>query len=146
RYFEAAADLMLPHIAGRPLSIVRAPDGINGQLFYQRHILPGMKFVHPIRAKGEVKPYLFVDDLKGLMELAQFGVTEMHPWGCLPNDPETPEILIFDLDPEEGLPFAHVIDAAKELRERLHACGLGTFVKTTGGKGIHVVTAIKGTP
>ncbi len=145
-YFEAAADLMLPHIAGRPLSIVRAPDGINGQLFYQRHILPGMKFVHPIRAKGEVKPYLFVDDLKGLLELAQFGVTEMHPWGCLPNDPETPEILIFDIDPEEGLPFARVIDAAKELRERLQACGLATFVKTTGGKGIHVVTAIKGTP
>jgi bifunctional non-homologous end joining protein LigD len=143
-YLEAVADMMLPHIAGRPISIVRAPDGINGQIFFQRHMLPGMKHTRPIRTVGEPKPYIMVEDLKGLMELAQFAVTEIHPWGVKPHEPGTPEILIFDLDPEEGLPFARVIDAAKEMRERVEAVGLEAFIKTTGGKGLHVVTPIKG--
>jgi bifunctional non-homologous end joining protein LigD len=81
-----------------------------------------------------------------LVALAQAAVLEIHPWGCKPNDPETPERLIFDLDPAPDVPFERVMDAAKEMREVLTACGLTPFVKTTGGKGIHVVVAIKGTP
>ena len=146
KYYEAVAHLLLPHIAGRPISIVRAPDGITGERFFQRHVLPGVSEARPVRVRGEVKPYLMIDSEKGIVQLAQVGVLEIHPWGCKPNEPEIPQRLIFDLDPEEGLPFARVIDAAKELRARLEACGLTAFVKTTGGKGLHVAAAIKGSP
>jgi bifunctional non-homologous end joining protein LigD len=145
RYYEMAAERILPHIAGRPISLVRAPDGIEGQRFFQRHVLPGIPAV-PIHVKGEAKPFHSVDDLKGLVALAQAGVLEFHPWGCRPNDPETPERLIFDLDPDEGLDFARVMGAAKDLRVRLESLGFTPFIKTTGGKGLHVVVAIKGTP
>jgi bifunctional non-homologous end joining protein LigD len=145
-YYEAVAHLMLPHIEGRPISIVRAPDGITGERFFQRHILPGVSEARPVRVRGENKPYLMIDSEKGLVQLAQVAVLEIHPWGCKKNEPEVPERLIFDLDPEEGLDFGRVIEAAKELKTRLEACGLEPFVKTTGGKGLHVATAIKGSP
>src|SRR5262249_31238903 len=145
-YYEAVAPLMLPHIAGRPISIVRAPEGIEGERFFQRHVLPGLKSARPVRLAGELKPYLMIGDARGLIGLRQVAVTGIHPGGCKPYEPGVPARLIFDLDPEEGLPFSRVIDAAKELRTRIEACGLVAFVKTTGGKGLHVVTAIKGTP
>jgi bifunctional non-homologous end joining protein LigD len=146
KYYEAVAPLMLPHIAGRPISMVRAPDGIGGERFFQRHVLPGVTAAQPVRIVGETKPYLAIDSEKGLLQLAQVAVLEIHPWGSKPSDPATPARLIFDLDPEEGLSFGRVINAAKELRKRLEACGLTAFVKTTGGKGLHVATAIKGSP
>ena len=144
-YYESAAMRILPHIAGRPLSLVRAPDGIGGQRFFQRHVLAGVKGAVPIAVAGEKEPYHSVDSVEGLVALAQAAVLEFHPWGSRAGDPETPERLIFDLDPAPELSFERVIEAAKGLRQRLEACGLEAFVKTTGGKGLHVVTAIKGT-
>ncbi|MEA2824625.1 MAG: bifunctional non-ous end joining protein LigD, partial [Alphaproteobacteria bacterium] len=146
RYYEKIAPLILPHIALRPISMVRAPEGIGGERFFQRHVLAGASGVVPIPAAGEKQPFHAIDSVEGLVSLAQAAVLEIHPWGCKPKDPETPERLIFDLDPAPELPFDRVMDAAKELRDVLMACGLTPFVKTTGGKGMHVVVAIKGTP
>ena len=145
RYYEKAAPLMLPHIAGRPISMVRAPEGITGEKFFQRHVLSGAAHVTPIKAAGETQPFHSVDDVEGLVSLAQAAVLEIHPWGCKPHDPETPERLIFDLDPAPDVTFDQVIEAAKEIRAVLAACGFTPFVKTTGGKGLHVVVAIAGT-
>lgn len=145
-YYEAAADRMLPHVAERPLSIVRAPDGIDGEKFYQRHKLMGAAApMLAIKVKGELQPYLGLDNTRSLIALGQAGVLEVHPWGCKKGDPETPERVIFDLDPAPDLDFARVVDAAKELRARLAKLGFEPFVKTTGGKGLHIVVAIKGT-
>jgi bifunctional non-homologous end joining protein LigD len=146
RYYEKIAPRLLLHIARRPISMVRAPEGIGGERFFQRHVLAGAAAVVPIPVAGEKQPFHAVDSVEGLVSLAQAAVLEIHPWGCKPNDPETPERLIFDLDPAPDVPFERVMDAAKEMREVLTACGLTPFVKTTGGKGLHVVVAIKGTP
>jgi bifunctional non-homologous end joining protein LigD len=147
RYYEMAADRLLPHLAGRPVSIVRAPDGINGEHFFQRHAMQGTAVALPsIKVRGESKPYLSVDSAEGLVALAQVGALELHPWGVKPNDPETPERLIFDFDPDTELDFLRVIEAAREMKARLEKIGLTPFIKTTGGKGLHVVTPVKGTP
>ncbi len=147
RYVASAAERMLPHIADRPISVVRAPDGIEGQLFYQRHEMKGLAApALAIKVKGEPKPYLGIDSAEALVALAQQAVMEIHPWGSKPGDPDTPERVILDLDPAPDVPFARVIEGAKELRKRLAAMGFTPFVKTTGGKGLHVVVAIKGTP
>ena len=146
-YYAAAAQKMLPHIADRPISVVRAPDGIAGQHFFQRHEMKGTAApMLAIKVKGEDQPYLGVDNAKALVALAQQAVTEIHPWGCKAGDPETPERIIFDLDPAPDVDFARVIEGARELRKRLEALGFTPFVKTTGGKGLHVVIAVKGTP
>lgn len=144
RYYEAIAPRMLPHIADRPISMVRAPEGINGERFFQRHVLAGVASVKPMRIGGEKRPFHAISDLQGLVALAQSAVLEIHPWGCKADEPEIPELLVFDLDPDPELPFARVIEAAKEMRKLLTACGLTPFVKTTGGKGMHVVTSITG--
>jgi bifunctional non-homologous end joining protein LigD len=143
RYYEAAAERILPHVADRPVSIIRAPEGIGGETFFQRHAMPG----HSPRLKlidvHERKPYVGLVDVGGLVAVGQSGGLELHPWGCKPGDPETPEQITFDLDPDEGLNFDDVIAAAKLLKPRLEALGLTPFVKTTGGKGLHVVVPIK---
>ena len=144
RHYLTVADLILPHIACRPLSIVRAPDGLQGQQFFQRHLGRGGHHVVAIKVAGEAKPYLSIAGVEGLIELAQTAVLEIHPWGSRPNAPDTPERIIFDIDPAPDVAFARVIAAAKDVRERLEACGLEPFVKTTGGKGLHVVVAVKG--
>ena len=143
RYYEIAADRILPHVADRPVSIIRAPEGIEGERFFQRHAMPG----HNPRLKlidvKERKPYVGVADVGGLVAIGQSGGLELHPWGCKPGDPETPDQITFDLDPDEGLDFNDVIDAARMLKPYLEDLGLTPFVKTTGGKGLHVVVPIK---
>ncbi len=147
RYYELAADRLLTHLAGRPVSIVRAPDGIHGEHFFQRHAMQGTAVTLPsIKVRGEPKPYLSVDSAEGLVALAQVGALELHPWGVKAGDPETPERLIFDFDPDTELDFIRVIEAAREMKARLEKIGLTPFIKTTGGKGLHVVTPVKGTP
>ncbi len=147
RYYEALAPRMLPHIAGRPLSMVRAPDGIAGQRFFQRHALTGSAArFNLMKVKGETKLFLSVDNVAALVALAQAAVLELHPWGSKKDDPETPARIVFDLDPAPDVRFDAVIAAAKELRARLSACGFEPYVKTTGVKGLHVMVAIKGTP
>lgn len=146
KYYEAVAPRMLPHIEGRPLSIVRAPDGIDGERFFQRHAPPGTsERVRFISVRGERKPFLAVDSVEGLVALAQAAVLEIHVWGSKPGDPDTPERLVFDLDPAPDVAFQVVMDVAKRVGARLKNCGFTPFLKTTGGKGLHVVAAIKGT-
>ena len=143
RYYEQAADRILAHVADRPVSIVRAPDGIEGERFFQRHAMPGHNpRLRLIDVKAR-KPYVAVADAGGLAAVGQSGGLELHPWGCKPGDPETPEQITFDLDPDEGLDFADVIQAARLLKPFLEDLGLTPFVKTTGGKGLHVVAPIR---
>ena len=143
RYYEAASARLLAHVADRPTSIIRAPDGIAGQTFFQRHAMAGsnprLRLID-VRART---PYVAAVDVGGLVAIGQSGGLELHPWGCKPGDPETPEQITFDLDPDEGLDFAHVIAAARVVKARLEGLGLTPFVKTTGGKGLHVVVPIK---
>jgi len=145
RYYEAAAPRILPHIAGRPLSMVRAPDGIEGEHFFQRHVLAGAeKYVTPVHVSERKETYVSIDTVEGLIAMAQAAVLELHPWGSKPGEPDVPARLIFDLDPAPDVNFDTVMAAAKSMRALLEECGFTTFVKTTGGKGIHVVVAIKG--
>ncbi|MBX9576679.1 MAG: DNA ligase D [Caulobacteraceae bacterium] len=143
RYYEAASDRLLAHVGDRPISIIRAPDGIGGQKFFQRHAMAGSSPRLKLIDVHERKPYVAVTDVGGLAAVAQSGGLELHPWGCAPGDPETPDQITFDLDPDEGLDFADVVAAAKEVKARLEALGLAAFAKTTGGKGLHVVAPIK---
>jgi bifunctional non-homologous end joining protein LigD len=123
RYYEIVAPRMLPHIVRRPLSMVRAPDGIAGERFFQRHAIPGIGAGLPISVAGEKKPFFALDSAEDLGALAQAAVLEIHPWGCKPGDPETPERVIFDLDPAPERPFVRTIEAAQEVREALSLCG-----------------------
>jgi bifunctional non-homologous end joining protein LigD len=143
-YYRSVADWMLPHVANRPLSLLRCPSGVSA-CFFQKHFETGMKGIDrlPIKEKSGTRDYLVIRDTKDLVTLAQEGIIEIHPWGAKADDPDKPDQIIFDFDPAPDLKFDTVVDAARTMREYLDEMGLQSVVKTTGGKGLHVITPLR---
>jgi bifunctional non-homologous end joining protein LigD len=144
-YYLAVADRMLPHVAGRPLALVRCPRGSGAECFFQKHANPGWPdaFRHVrIREKSGAEQYLYIEDERGLVAAVQMGVLELHLWGSRADRVEEPDRMVFDLDPDEGLPFAAVVKAALQFKKTLEEIDLASFPMPTGGKGIHVVVPL----
>ena len=144
-YYEAVAELLLPEIKGRPLSLIRCPSGITDQCFFQRHHTAGLKRVDTVKLKeesGERADYLVVQNIPALMELVQFNVLEFHPWGTHAINPERADRVIFDLDPGPKVPFSEVKRAATDIRKLLAQLELQSFLRVSGGKGLHVVVPL----
>jgi bifunctional non-homologous end joining protein LigD len=144
-YFRTVADWILPYIADRPLVLVRCPEGRAKACFYQKH--PGVGTPDTlrqirIREQKKTQPYVVVDDVAGLISLAQIGALEIHAWGSRADKLEQPDRLIFDLDPDTHVAWSAVVQSARQVRQFLLDLGLESFVKTTGGKGLHLVVPI----
>jgi len=145
RYYDEVSEAMLPHLAGRPLTLVRCPDGVERECFYQRHLAMGA-------SPGEVKTfkrlrsskgyYIYVDSLRGILSMVQNGAIEMHTWGATLPDTRHPDRITLDLDPGEDLPWAELRRATEITRTLVDGLGLKCFLKTTGGKGLHVVVPV----
>ncbi|MBV9994499.1 MAG: DNA ligase D [Caulobacteraceae bacterium] len=144
-YYARVGDWLLPELLRRPVTMLRCPSGRREDCFYQRHAFAGLpagvETVDLADEEGRAA-FVTVTEPRGYLALAQFGAVEFHLWGCRIDDPEHPDRLIIDLDPDEALPWARVCEGAQTLRERLEAMGLTVFLRTTGGKGLHLVMAM----
>jgi bifunctional non-homologous end joining protein LigD len=144
-FYESIAEWILPHLASRPTTLVRCPEGMAKPCFYQKHTgwwaPPALRRVQ-IQEKRKVGEYLVVDDLPALIGLVQIGILEIHTWNSRVETLEQPDRVVFDLDPADDVPWAAVVTAAEVVRARLQGLGLESFVKTTGGKGLHVVAPL----
>jgi bifunctional non-homologous end joining protein LigD len=149
RYYEDMAPWILPHVRGRLLTIVRCPEGASKTCFYQKHHQESMPEAIrglPILEQHKSATGLYIDNVAGLLSLVQLGVLELHPWASRVEDLERPDRCIFDLDPGPGVPWKELVRAAHELGGHLQSLGLESFVKTTGGKGLHLVVPLAGSP
>jgi bifunctional non-homologous end joining protein LigD len=145
-YYAGVADYILPHIVDRPLALVRCPNGSEGECFFQKHSFAGLTDaveIARVTDKSGEEETIVIHDLRGLINLVQANVLEIHPWGARIEDVDHPDILIFDLDPGEGVEWTEVISGAREVRRRLKDVGIESYVKTTGGKGLHVVSHLE---
>jgi len=145
-YYEAAEEWILPHLKDRPLTLIRCPDSWNGDCFFQKHMdkkSPASVKPVPIQEEDEEKYYVAIDSLAGLMYFVQMGVLEFHPWGAKIDDLDRPDRMIFDLDPDPAVGWPKIIETARLLRELLAMLELQAFVKTTGGKGLHIVVPLQ---
>jgi len=145
QYYVDVARWALPHLAYRPLTLIRSTGAKGQRAFYQKHVGAGMpaeikRFA--IAGTDSDEPLPVIEDVSGLIALVQIGVVEIHPWGSSIAQVERPDRITFDLDPDEGLAWPRVTEAAIEVRDALEAVGLGSFVKTTGGKGLHIVVPL----
>ena len=149
-YYATIMDWLLPEIEGRPLSIIRCPDGAGAGCFFQKHHADKLgAHVASILLKekgGGSDRYLYVDDSRGVLELVQMNTLEFHPWGSRVDDPERPDRLVFDLDPAPGVGWSDLVAAARDVRARVRAHGLESFPRLSGGKGLHVVVPIRRGP
>ena len=145
-FYQAVWQWMRPHVAGRPIALLRCPQGVGAECFFQKHASAGIatEHLHQVREKGD--KIISIDNLDGLIALVQAGVLEIHVRGTTVDDRERADRLVFDLDPGPGTTWRDVVAAAREVRKRLGQLKLTSFVKTTGGKGLHVVLPIKPTP
>jgi bifunctional non-homologous end joining protein LigD len=142
-YYVSVADRILPHLVDRPLTLVRCPAGARKTCFFQKHAWAGLSdFIHRQSLGEGEADVLSVRDIRGVVALAQAGVLEIHPWGARLGDLDRPDRVVFDFDPGEGVAWPALVAAAREMRERLDALGLDNFVKSTGGKGLHVVVPL----
>jgi len=142
RYYAAVAPKLLAQAGNRPISLVRCPRGPGKQCFFQRHPGEGMASqVHAVKiaGRGDGKPFIFINDVEGLVSLVQMGTIEIHAWNSSAADAKKPDRLIFDLDPAPDITWDAVKRAARDVRDGLKKRGLVAFLKTTGGKGLHVV-------
>ncbi|WP_158813663.1 DNA ligase D [Methylocapsa sp. S129] len=143
-YYQAVWPRMRPYVIERPLSLVRAPNGVKGQRFFQKHASPGLHSAIAVaKDAADGEDLLFIRDFDGIAALVQLGVVEIHIWGCKIDAIETPDQIVFDLDPDEGLALEKIRDAAVAIRDRLKDLGLESFPKTSGGKGFHVVAPLQ---
>jgi len=146
-YYARVGDWLLPELLRRPVTVFRCPTGQLKDCFYQRHAFaglpPGVETID-LADEEERAAFITVTEPKGYLGLTQFGAIEFHLWGCHVDEPEHPDRLIIDLDPDEALPWSRVCDGAEILRERLEAMGFRPFLRTTGGKGLHLVMALAG--
>jgi bifunctional non-homologous end joining protein LigD len=141
-WVASMATWILPHVADRPLMVMRCPDGYTRNCFYQKHYENMQSPVYPVKVKAREEPYIAISDAEGLLALVQMAVLEIHPWGSRADRPERPDRMIFDLDPDASVPFDMVVSAAQELRQRLDDLGLDSWPRWSGGKGLHVVVPL----
>ena len=147
-YYWAVSEKMLPYLVGRPLSLVRVPDGIGKEQFFQKHVNsmlpPGFGSIDvPDKKTGKIEKYIALSTREAIASLAQISVLEVHPWGSLGTNLEKPDRLVIDLDPDESLTWQTLAEAAMDVRQQFKKLGLESFLKTTGGKGLHVVVPIE---
>lgn len=144
-YYRQMARWILPEVVRRPLSLLRCPDGVDKPCFFQKHHGTGLGDAVeaiPLEQKSGREDYLYIEDTEGLLQLVQMNTLELHPWGASVDDPEHPDRLVFDLDPGEGVTWAAIKAAARDVRDRLQEIGLESFVRLSGGKGVHVVVPL----
>ena len=145
-YYRSVMDAFLPGVAGRPTSVIRCPDGVEQACFFQKHAIAGLHHVDVVsltEESGTQADYLVPRDANAVIELVQFGAVEFHPWGATAERPDEADRVVFDLDPGPGVDWRRVVDAARRVRSRLERLGLQGFLRTTGGKGLHVVVPLR---